>query len=630
MKIVGLLIVAIALPLKAATYYVDFDTGVDSNNGTSTNTPWKHCSGDANATGTALTVASTAAAGDSFTFKGGVVYRGSIRLQRNGANGNPIQFNGNSGWGTGQAILSGSELIGTSWTQCVSSNEVRGNPLYTNIWWTTLPSAPLDWFTELSAGDTQYYFSQHPNPSDFLAWQELDSFHTAATGEVTLTNLVSTAYLTQTDTNFYAGSQVYVWTYGNELTAAPITSFDTSTHTISFSLSAPAVLYVNGITYWKILNHPYYLDTQGEYCIQTANETKLFFFSTNGAPQNIEIARRAGGVIMSGNNYHTWDGFKIRGVCAGQSGFGAGGGFVTGGGGLDPCIGVTFQNSTVLNCNSPNSVLFAVGMYGIGMTVSNCAVYNCLNRGVVPSGTNVYLGHCGITNLSGSGLYTAGTNITVEYNNFVNVRGIHANGCSTYNCTNTIVLNNYLFNCRLPLTFENSRNLAFIGNLVDCNNQDQRIQENGGGDGYCRWLNNSLINNSNHSTLIIGTGGHAYLLENNIIDGGGPPVTTTNTVRDHNIYTGLMFYQDPMYNWSYGTGEFTTNNAALFVNPGTDWRLKSGSPAIDAGTNTSGYGVSSDINGISRPQGSAFDVGAYEFLSGQSAASPWKRRIKKW
>ena len=48
-----------------------------------------------------------------------------------------------------------------------------------------------------------------------------------------------------------------------------------------------------------------------------------------------------------------------------------------------------------------------------------------------------------------------------------------------------------------------------------------------------------------------------------------------------------------------------------FVNPGTgDFRIQAGSPAIDAGADT---GILSDFTGTARPQGLAFDIGAYEF-----------------
>ena len=47
-----------------------------------------------------------------------------------------------------------------------------------------------------------------------------------------------------------------------------------------------------------------------------------------------------------------------------------------------------------------------------------------------------------------------------------------------------------------------------------------------------------------------------------------------------------------------------------FVNPTTgDYHLATGSPAIDAGTNA---GVTTDLDGVTRPQGSGHDIGAYE------------------
>lgn len=57
------------------------------------------------------------------------------------------------------------------------------------------------------------------------------------------------------------------------------------------------------------------------------------------------------------------------------------------------------------------------------------------------------------------------------------------------------------------------------------------------------------------------------------------------------------------------------NPSQLFVAPGSDFHLKSGSPAIDAGRTLAN--VTSDLEGTSRPLGNAYDAGAYE--SGGSA-----------
>jgi hypothetical protein len=101
-----------ALPSFATTYYVDFVGGNDSNNGTSTSTPWKHCPGDSAATGTANSTAP--AAGDKIAFKGGVTYGpGAISVKSSGNSGGYITYDGNlAGWGNGlRAIMQNSQFL---------------------------------------------------------------------------------------------------------------------------------------------------------------------------------------------------------------------------------------------------------------------------------------------------------------------------------------------------------------------------------------------------------------------------------------------------------------------------------------------------------------------------------------
>ncbi|MEK7407294.1 MAG: choice-of-anchor Q domain-containing protein [Acidobacteriota bacterium] len=61
--------------------------------------------------------------------------------------------------------------------------------------------------------------------------------------------------------------------------------------------------------------------------------------------------------------------------------------------------------------------------------------------------------------------------------------------------------------------------------------------------------------------------------------------------------------------------------AALAAN---DLRLQAGSPAIDAGVNTQ---ISTDFNGIARPQGSAYDIGAFEYFQDTAPPPPAAPRI---
>jgi len=67
--------------------------------------------------------------------------------------------------------------------------------------------------------------------------------------------------------------------------------------------------------------------------------------------------------------------------------------------------------------------------------------------------------------------------------------------------------------------------------------------------------------------------------------------------------------------YGFDAHSFISTPSALFVNPASnDYHLKVGSPAIDAGTTVAA--VTDDIEGTSRPQGGAYDIGCYEAASG--------------
>jgi hypothetical protein len=95
----------------ATTYYLDFSTGVDSNNGTSTTTPWKHAPGMNGWTGSA-----TLSNGDTVILKGGVTwsYAGVNDLWTLPAN---ITIQGGqrleTPWGTGLPIIASNGATGS-------------------------------------------------------------------------------------------------------------------------------------------------------------------------------------------------------------------------------------------------------------------------------------------------------------------------------------------------------------------------------------------------------------------------------------------------------------------------------------------------------------------------------------
>ncbi len=125
-----------------------------------------------------------------------------------------------------------------------------------------------------------------------------------------------------------------------------------------------------------------------------------------------------------------------------------------------------------------------------------------------------------------------------------------------------------------------------------------------------------ILGNAKNTCLNLAVDGSTanYIVKNNILDGGG--AGDPRTTHSHNIYTGLRWNQDESD--LDPTESVVENLDLLFVNPGAnDFRLKEGSPAIDAGTTIT---YNEDIEGNSRPQGGAFDIGAYE--SGGGSTQP--------
>jgi hypothetical protein len=92
----------------------------------------------------------------------------------------------------------------------------------------------------------------------------------------------------------------------------------------------------------------------------------------------------------------------------------------------------------------------------------------------------------------------------------------------------------------------------------------------------------------------------------------GPSGTSNADVRNNIVYKNESGITD----YAKGTGTVLANNFSDdpgFVDAAaSDFRLRNGSPAIDQGADLREQGVTTDIEGSRRPQGKAFDIGAYE------------------
>ncbi|NQX64230.1 OmpL47-type beta-barrel domain-containing protein [Paenibacillus qinlingensis] len=155
---------------------------------------------------------------------------------------------------------------------------------------------------------------------------------------------------------------------------------------------------------------------------------------------------------------------------------------------------------------------------------------------------------------------------------------------------------------------------------------------NTGGAGIHLWhdANNvTIANNTVFSSwfgIVVGggdywhtTGPADYInVSNNIIYDNGYGISEQGDTGINNTYTNNLVYQNSTYNWSLHnglthTGTITADPQFVYYNAsgGGDYHLSYASPAIDMGLST--YAPLTDLDGISRPSGVSYDIGAYEY-----------------
>jgi parallel beta-helix repeat protein len=139
-----------------------------------------------------------------------------------------------------------------------------------------------------------------------------------------------------------------------------------------------------------------------------------------------------------------------------------------------------------------------------------------------------------------------------------------------------------------------------VYNCVAYNNKDNGMYVQYSSPQNTVFYNNTAYGNGG-AGLLIGSDAGGTIVKNNLSYGNGTDLSDG------------------------GSGTTLSNNLTGvnpgFVNPSAaDFHLTSGSRAIDAGTSVSM--VATDADGVSRPQGAGYDVGAFEYRSGGTTTAP--------
>ena len=109
--------------------YIDFENGSDDNHGTKEK-PFKHHPWDSAATANAEKCSGV----NTYVFKKGVIYRGTLAADESGSPGNPIRLTCDPAWGQGQAAIYGSVKITSGWEKCDTATAPKAIQSE-NIWY---------------------------------------------------------------------------------------------------------------------------------------------------------------------------------------------------------------------------------------------------------------------------------------------------------------------------------------------------------------------------------------------------------------------------------------------------------------------------------------------------------------
>src|SRR5713101_5480671 len=206
---------------------------------------------------------------------------------------------------------------------------------------------------------------------------------------------------------------------------------------------------------------------------------------------------------------------------------------------------------------------------------------NSLEHGLYIHSNHNLIDGCDVYNNAGYGIHfyksSIGSSSVDDSFNIVRNNRVHDNGIFGNSGSSGILFSN------------GDSNLAY--NNIVWNNPQGIIVDFGVTNSQI--FNNTVYNNNLGPAGIVIDWGTNTIVENNISfqnANGDYMDGATGTVQDHNLF-GIN---------------------PLFVNPATsDFHLHAGSPAIDAGVTLAQVPV--DADGIIRPQGMAYDIGAYEF-----------------
>ncbi len=637
-----------------ATYYVS-TTGNDSNSGTSESSPWKTIS---------KINSSSFQPGDSILFKRGEVWREQLVVPSSGSSGKPITF-GAYGSGEKPKILGSVNLSSSSNWQTYTSNTVTLGGLTGGTQW---DNADRIWggvestYNNLgNNGDSIFgmRFLGVTVPAGSTITAATVGFHSNNNLAGTTVNLkidgerntTPTIFLTLSDFNARihttastVWNNVGAWSGGNWYTSPDISSVIQEIVNLNgWSTGNSLVLFVrdNGSTAGAVRQSNMMYDNAGvapQLSITYRGASLPNIWKTPSALTakdvgniifngELSIGRKKssiGSLAAQGDFYYDPTGKYLYVFSISNPG--------TYYSSIEAAQYILYVNQAQITAKSYVTIQDLDFRYGghHGIFFDGYESYNNSDNIIIQRNDFSYIGGAyeSGTKRGGNGIeiYSQASNVTVRYNTF---NQIYDCAMAAENGESNRAFSNLNFYYNLVTNSENGFALLMMGANTTISNvhfSNNVIYNNGGG-----WSHPQRPDPLGTAFLFFGSNANTsnVYIENNIVH------TSTqwhvylystykdfaNFVWDYNLYypdfaTAFSYY-GTTYNfagWKSATGKDANSiiSDPLFVNAaGNNFHLMSNSPAINKGVNV---GLTRDFDGVTVPQGFAYDIGAYEYV----------------
>jgi Concanavalin A-like lectin/glucanases superfamily len=296
--------------------YIDFDSGSDTNDGLSKQTPWKHHPWDPSATGKAKACKGI----HTYVFKQGVVYRGRMDANESGTDAAPIILTRDPSWGEGPAVICGSEAV-TGWKKGADNPLI---PEPQKVWYVDLNWAPRNvWMVGQDGAVTRIALARTPNwkitdpddiKSEWWTWKNPNKpFDNYATINGQRRHLAfDKEHINDSKPQeYYQGAIVWTtkgWVMGSPFPAR-VLAVDRANGSLTFSGQwggGPSYKIIRGCRYY-LEDKPQYLDSPGEFWFDKKGGGGRLYLRLPGdrdpGTAHIEVARRIGMIDSRGMSH---------------------------------------------------------------------------------------------------------------------------------------------------------------------------------------------------------------------------------------------------------------------------------------------------------------------------------------